>query len=124
MNRIDEDTSLDGRVAVVTGAGRGFGEQSARQLAALGAAVGIVEIEPRLGQAVENDLRAQGAAVASVAADVADADAVARAFRELRGHLGPIDILVNNAGIASRAPFLDLTEEDWDRTLAVNLTGA
>ena len=121
---VQERLSLAGRVAVVTGGGRGFGEQSARELARLGAAVGIVEIDGPLGASAAASLESEGLHCASAVADVADPDAVIAAFAQLSSTLGPVDILVNNAGIVSTTPFLELSEAEWDATLSVNLTGA
>ena len=116
--------SLAGRCAVVTGAGRGFGEQIAVELAALGAAVGVLDVDGEAGEACAERLRAAGARAEAVACDVADFGAAQTAFAALRESLGEVDVLVNNAGVASFTPFLETTEEEFDRVFAVNYTGA
>jgi NAD(P)-dependent dehydrogenase (short-subunit alcohol dehydrogenase family) len=95
---------LEGKSAVVTGAARGIGKATADLFAAHGATVARLDVEP-------------GDGIAKV--DVADEDAVNAAFAKI----GRIDILVNNAGIAVRKSSLDITREEWDKVLAVNLSG-
>jgi NAD(P)-dependent dehydrogenase (short-subunit alcohol dehydrogenase family) len=109
--------SLEGRQALVTGAGRGFGEQIARDLAALGAVVGVLDIS---SEAAERVAAATGGI--PIECDVSDFDAVQQGIGRMAEEAGPIDILVNNAGVASTLRFPDLTLEEWDRQLAVNLT--
>jgi NAD(P)-dependent dehydrogenase (short-subunit alcohol dehydrogenase family) len=115
--------SLDGRVAVVTGGSSGIGAEMARALALGGARVVLVARDAeRLGAAAEK-LRADGAAgVAWVAADLALRDEVSRAAEEAAGVFGRPDILVNCAGVNLRPPLGSLSVEDWDLTMAVNLT--
>jgi 3-oxoacyl-[acyl-carrier protein] reductase len=123
--------SLISRVALVTGAGspEGIGMAAARALAARGAAMAIVATTNRIHTRAE-ELRAQGATVASFVADLTDRGAVARVVQELTAELDPPDILVNNAGMTqSGAPVPDgpvheLPPEAWDRQLAITLTSA
>lgn len=115
--------SLAGRAAVVTGAGRGFGEQIAVELAALGAAVCALDVDAESGSRCAARIEAAGGRAVAVACNVADYDAVQTAFGRIRQELGEADILVNNAGIASFIPFLDTTEEEFDRVFAVNYSG-
>jgi 3-oxoacyl-[acyl-carrier protein] reductase len=115
--------TLAGRCAVVTGAGRGFGEQIAVDLAALGAAVGILDVDAAAARACAARLEAAGARAAAVTCDVSDFAGVQAAFAAVRDSLGEVDILVNNAGIAAFTPFLETTEEEFDRVFAVNYTG-
>jgi 3-oxoacyl-[acyl-carrier protein] reductase len=115
--------SLAVRAAVVTGAGRGFGEQIAVELAALGAAVCALDVDADAGSRCAERIEAAGGRAVAVACNVADYDAVQTAFGRIRQELGEADILVNNAGIASFIPFLDTTEEEFDRVFAVNYTG-
>ncbi|WP_437932191.1 2,3-dihydro-2,3-dihydroxybenzoate dehydrogenase [Sorangium sp. So ce291] len=111
------------RVALVTGAAQGIGEAVARALAARGAAVAALDANgERLG-AVVADLRASGHRAAAFPVDVADAGAVDRAVDWMERELGPLELLVNVAGVLRVGPALSLSDEDWERTFAVNTTG-
>ena len=109
-----------GKVALVTGASSGLGENFARCLAARGAVV--VACARRAGR-LEALVREGGAAHA-VALDVTDPASVEAAVRRAIELAGPIDILVNNAGVADTKPSIELTEADWRRVLDTNLDGA
>jgi 2-hydroxycyclohexanecarboxyl-CoA dehydrogenase len=128
---------LNGRVALVTGAGRGIGAAIARALAAAGAAVAVADLDNAAAAYVADgitdgitdgaavgitDGTAVGAAVA-VPIDVADTVAVAAAVARVSRELGPPDIVVNNAGIDRVQRFTDSDEETWQRLIAVNLVG-
>ncbi|HYX61100.1 MAG TPA: SDR family oxidoreductase, partial [Streptosporangiaceae bacterium] len=114
--------SLDGRVAVVTGGSSGIGAGMAAALAQAGARVVLVARDAgRLEEAAAR-LRACGAEAAWVSADLAERAEVARAAAAAAKAFGPPDILVNCAGINLRPPLGSLTVEDWDATMAVNLT--
>jgi len=114
-------SALAGRVALVTGASRGIGAAVAVALGAAGARVAVNFRQE--AAAAEQVARAIGQALA-VQADVADASTVAAMLAAVEAGLGPVDILVNNAGIALIRGIEDLTEADFDATLAVNLKGA
>jgi 3-oxoacyl-[acyl-carrier protein] reductase len=117
--------NLRGRTALVTGGSRGIGAAVVRALAGAGAAV-AVNYRERAAEAdalVEEITGAGGRAVA-IAADVSQGPAVAAMVEQVASRLGPIDILVNNAGIAITRGVDDLTEDDFDRTIAVNLKSA
>lgn len=114
---------LAGQTAVITGAGRGIGAAIARRFASEGAAVGILEIDGDAGESVAASLRSSGAQAIALSADVADADAMKTAINTVASALGDPSILVNNAGIALRDDPLQLTEEAWRRTFAVDLDG-
>jgi 3-oxoacyl-[acyl-carrier protein] reductase len=118
-------SDLRNRVALVTGGSRGIGKAIALALAAAGAAVAVNYRERRdeAASVVESIERGGGRAVA-VAADVSIGSAVQSMVREAEERLGPIDILVNNAGMAQSHSLEHMTEEDFDRTLAVNLKSA
>jgi len=117
--------SLNGHTALVTGASRGIGAAIAIALAQAGAAV-AVNFRERADQAnkIVADIKASGGRAIAVAADVSDATDVARMVDHAASALGPIDILVNNAGIAIVRGIDDLTESDFDRTIAINLKSA
>ena len=122
MSFLEDLFSLEGRVAVVTGGSSGIGAAMASALARAGARVVLVARDAgRLGAAAAA-LRACGAEAAWVSADLAERASLQRAAGEAAGAFGPPDILVNCAGINPRPPLGSLTLEDWDVTLAVNLT--
>jgi len=119
---LDQLFSLHHRVAVVTGGSSGIGRAIALGLGQAGAAVVIVARDQgNLDDAVA-ELAAAGCEAASVPADVGDRRAVDRAAGEARDAFGPPDILVNCAGLNLRPPMADLTIEQWDQLMAVNLT--
>ncbi|WP_330255174.1 SDR family oxidoreductase [Nocardia sp. NBC_00565] len=115
--------SLDGKIAVVTGGGRGIGQAIATVLAAQGAAVAVWDLNPEGAEKTVAEIRAAGGTAIAVAGDAADADAVAAAAARTRAELGPVTILVNNAGINESEPFTSLSEESWDRVIRINLKG-
>jgi NAD(P)-dependent dehydrogenase (short-subunit alcohol dehydrogenase family) len=114
---------LAGKVALVTGAGSGLGRSIALALARAGTSLALIDLDEGTARAT---LDAAGAEGAVAAADVADARAVGQAVEDLAGRLGAPDVVVNNAGIAGagRRPLHETSLEDWERVLAVNLTGA
>lgn len=114
----------DGRVAVVTGAGRGIGQGIARMLAARGAKVAVLDVDAELARATAAEIGGFGAAC-----DVADVAAVGAVFGAVETALGPIDVLVNNAGISPkhggrRTDIHEMDPAEWRRVMAVNLDGA
>jgi 3-oxoacyl-[acyl-carrier protein] reductase len=114
--------TLRGHIALVTGGSRGIGAAIVRALAEAGAAVAINYRErANEANALVKDITAAGSRAIAIRADVSQADAVARMVQRANAELGPIDILVNNAGIAIVRGVDDLTEDDFDRTIAVNL---
>jgi 3-oxoacyl-[acyl-carrier protein] reductase len=116
---------LSAHVALVTGASRGIGAAVALMLAELGAAVAVNYRERTAdADAVVAKIKAGGGRAIAVAADVSQAAAVAKMVEQIASALGPIDILVNNAGVAIVRGVDDLTEDDFDRTIAVNLKSA
>jgi NAD(P)-dependent dehydrogenase (short-subunit alcohol dehydrogenase family) len=110
---------LQGRVCIVTGGAQGIGEACARRFAREGAQVVIADLDDVRGQALAGEL--QGLYVHCDVGDKAQADALVAAAMAAHGR---IDVLVNNAGIFKAADFLDITEEDFDAVLRVNLKGA
>ncbi|HEY2716812.1 MAG TPA: SDR family NAD(P)-dependent oxidoreductase [Solirubrobacterales bacterium] len=120
--RIGEAFRLDGRLALVTGAGSGLGRVFATALAAVGAEVICADLRPERAEETAAALQADGFAAEAAAVDVADEQSVAALAKGLDGR--PLRVLVNNAGIATQ--FARVHESDvgeWDRALAVNLRG-
>ena len=113
------------QVALVTGASRGIGRAVAMELGRAGYAVcnNYLNSEDAARQAAEA-LRAGGSDAVAIRADVADGTAVAEMVRRTEKELGPVTLLVNNAGVAGQAQFQDISDEMWNRYLAVNLGGA
>lgn len=113
---------LKGRTALVTGGSRGIGAAVCRALAKAGAAVAI-NCRERIGQAEQlaDEINKRGGRAVAIAADVSQREAVADMVARIAAELGPIDVLVNNAGIAITRGVDDLTEDDFDRTILVNL---
>ena len=113
------------QVALVTGASRGIGRAIALELGRAGCAVCVNYLNSRqAAQEVAETLRSQGCDAVAVQADVADGAAVGDMVRQAEKELGPVTVLVNNAGVAGQAQFQDITDEMWNRYLAVNLGGA
>jgi len=115
---------LQDRVAVVTGGGSGIGRATALALAAGGARVAVADLALPAVAASVVQIREYGGVAEAVQADVADPASVRSLVETVHKALGPVGILVNNAGIGPTTPFLDLTLEEWNHVLAVNLTGA
>jgi 3-hydroxybutyrate dehydrogenase len=114
---------MPGPVAFVTGAGRGIGRAIALRFARAGYAVGLTSrSHPHLLE-VADEIGDAGGDVRAVVCDVTNRRSIERAVDKIQRELGEIDVLVNNAGIADSAPFAVMTDESWDRILAVNLTG-
>lgn len=123
-SREDElDLGLEGRVAVVTGGARNIGRATARALAAAGARVALV------ARTASDELDAAAAECSAlsetiaVAGDLGDPDQAANVADAVEDRLGPVDVLVNNAGIRPRTPIAEISLEEWDHVIAVNLRG-
>jgi 2-dehydro-3-deoxy-D-gluconate 5-dehydrogenase len=116
--------NLSGRKAVVTGAAMGIGFGIAARLAEAGAAVMIADIDADLALKSAKELATEGYKVFSAKCDVT-CETDVKAVVEFAAHqLGGLDILVNNAGIYPRKPLLEMSREDFDKVIAVNITGA
>jgi NAD(P)-dependent dehydrogenase (short-subunit alcohol dehydrogenase family) len=113
---------FSGQVALVTGAGRGIGRAVALQLARSGADVAVCDVQPQ-GERVAQEVRALGRRALWVLADVSRADQVEQMVERVSAELGVPQLLVNNAGIETIVPMLELTEQQFDEVLAVNLKG-
>src|SRR4051795_11101000 len=113
---------LKGHIALVTGGSRGIGAAVCRALAQAGAAV-VINCHERIAQAEQlaNEIGKRDGRAIAIAADVSQREAVTAMGDRVTHELGPIDILVNNAGIAITRGVDDLTEDDFDRTILVNL---
>ncbi len=116
-------STLSGKKAVVTGAGRGIGAAIARLLAASGADLVVASRTAAAAEAVARELRARDAQAWALVCDVADPVAVDALRKDALDVLGHVDILVNNAGMAHSAPVARIDVEDWQRVMAVNATG-
>ena len=117
--------NLAGRVALVTGGSRGIGRAVALALAEAGADVAVNYRERAAdAETVATAVRGAGRRALAIAADVSDGTAVKALVERVTTTLGPVDVLVNNAGLALRRGLDDLTEDDFDRTIAINLKSA
>jgi 2-hydroxycyclohexanecarboxyl-CoA dehydrogenase len=111
------------RVAVVTGGASGIGRAISHRMASDGYAVAVLDVNGDGAAAVSRDLAASGAQTLGAAVDVSDRAQVDEALAAVRSRLGPVAMLVTSAAVAIQVPFGELTLEQWNRMLAVNLTG-
>ncbi|WP_314221037.1 SDR family NAD(P)-dependent oxidoreductase [Streptomyces zaehneri] len=120
-----QDTALRGKVALVTGGGRGFGKAFGAALSALGARVVLADIDGAAAAGAAAELDPRGARVTAVACDVADEDQVGAVVSEVAERHGGLDVLVNNAGLhaAYNRPFTELGLAEVRRVLDVNVMG-
>lgn len=116
-------TITPGKVAIVTGGAIGLGAAISHFLARDGADIAIWDRNIEPAESVASDIRAMGRRVIVTQVDVSKRDSIETAAQVVRAELGPVSILVNNAGISPEKDFVDITEEDWDRVMDINLKG-
>jgi len=114
---------LKDQVAVITGAGRNIGEETAKLLAAEGARVAVVDMDRGRADKVAADIAAAGGDAGGFVADVSDEAAVEKLVADVTAKWGRIDILVNNAAYSDNKTIFEITKAEWDKTIAVTLTG-
>ncbi|MCW5655930.1 2-hydroxycyclohexanecarboxyl-CoA dehydrogenase [Hydrogenophaga sp.] len=116
--------NLSGKVVVVTGGGGGIGGAACRRFAAEGAQVGVLDMNLDAAQKVVDEIRAAGGKAAAFKCDITRRAEVDAAVAGVESALGPIDVLVNNAGWDVFKPFTKTVPAEWDKLIAINLTGA
>lgn len=114
---------LQGKTAIVTGAGMGLGKAMAEALSAHGANIVVADVDEAAGRETVRELGEKGAKALYVAMDVRNQDQVVAAVRTTVEAFGALDILVNNAGIGRPKPSLDVTRAEWQEVIDINLTG-
>lgn len=117
-------SDFKGRTAIVTGGGGGIGSATCRRLAARGAAVAVFDRDGAAARTVAEEIVAAGGRARAFVCDITDRPGVDAAVSETQESLGPVSILVNNAGFDIFKPFLQTSPAEWERLIAVNLTGA
>jgi NAD(P)-dependent dehydrogenase (short-subunit alcohol dehydrogenase family) len=123
MTKNSVDMRLDGQVAIVTGGGTGIGEATAKLFARQGAKVVVANRRASLGNQVVEQIRSEKGQAIFVGTDVSDAGQVRALVEKTIQTFGRVDILFNNAGVGASAPFWEMSEEDWNRMIGVDLTG-
>jgi 2-hydroxycyclohexanecarboxyl-CoA dehydrogenase len=126
MNNANHDNearkmSLAGKNVIVTGAASGIGLAAAQRFAREGANVGIWDINEQGAQQAAVDLRASGVKTIASRVDVSNRQQVDAAVERFHAEIGAVNILVNNAGVTDFRPFMEVTEENWDRVMTINL---
>jgi meso-butanediol dehydrogenase/(S,S)-butanediol dehydrogenase/diacetyl reductase len=114
---------LDGRSAIVTGGAHGIGAGIVTVLARHGARVAVTDVDEEGASATAERVKAAGGEAIALRHDVTSADSCAEVVAKAREAFGPVDVLVNNAGISQRIAFAELSADDWDRMIAINLKG-
>lgn len=114
---------LNGKVAMITGGANGIGRQVSEVFAREGAKVAICDLADEEGKKVAQQISDTNGEARFFKVNVSNREAVNETVEEIEGQLGPIDILINNAGITRDAKLLNMTEEEWDQVIDVNLKG-
>ena len=114
---------LSGKLAIITGAGRGIGAAIAAVFASAGADLVIADINEDSARKIAESAQRSGGKYLAVKTDVASPADVDRLFETVQAEFGGVDILVNNTGIWFRRPFLEIADSEWDNVLSVNLKG-
>jgi len=120
---VEKVNAMKGRVALITGGAQGIGKAIGRRFLAEGARVALVDVDAEAGEETRKEFDSLGEAV-FLPGDVGVEATARRAVRKVAGLFGRLDVLVNNAGIGIGKPITELTLKEWNRVLAVNLTGA
>ncbi|GAB3626215.1 2-hydroxycyclohexanecarboxyl-CoA dehydrogenase [Pandoraea terrae] len=115
---------LEGKTVVVTGGGGGIGGATCRRFAAEGARVAVLDLSLEAAEKVRDEIRASGGVAEAIRCDITSRAEVDAAVAKTEGTLGPVDVLVNNAGWDVFKPFTKTEPAQWDRLIAINLTGA
>ncbi len=121
MGEVLDEYMVKGRVAIVTGGGRGIGFAIARQLGRAGSKVAVADIRSDLAEQAVRQLAGEDIEATAVQVDVSSSTSVQEMVGQVVARFGTVDILVNNAGIGPTNPFDSVTEAQWDRTLDINL---
>jgi NAD(P)-dependent dehydrogenase (short-subunit alcohol dehydrogenase family) len=114
---------LKGQVALITGAGRNIGEETSKVLALEGAKIAVVDMDRQRGERVAAQIREAGGEAMGFVADIAHEPDIENLVKDVVRRWQRIDILVNNAAISDNKPILEITRQEWDRVIAVTLTG-
>lgn len=115
--------SLDNQVALVTGGGQGLGKEICKVLAEAGARVVVADIKEEPAKKLADELNSSGKKAKAVLLDVSNPDNIKAAVDEITQEFGKIDILINNAGVDVTKPFVDLSVDEWQKVIGVNLSG-
>ncbi|MCA0972413.1 3-ketoacyl-ACP reductase [Halobacillus litoralis] len=115
--------NIKGKVAYVTGAGRGIGKATVLELAREGVDIGLIARTESTLNEVAEEVRSYGVQASVAAVDISDLEAVDQAVEQLKKEIGPADILINNAGIGSKGTLLESDPDEWKRTFEVNVFG-
>jgi NAD(P)-dependent dehydrogenase (short-subunit alcohol dehydrogenase family) len=118
-----KDMESQRKIAIVTGAGQGIGRSIALALAKKGMVAVIADVNEKTSKEVAQEIEKMGSQTMAVQVDVSDVNAIKGMVNTVVGKFGTVDILVNNAGILHTTAIEDITEEEWDRMMAINLKG-